>query len=330
MKVLVTGATGFLGSHTMEYLIATGFDTVGTGRNETVGNKLTAAGFSFIKASLEDSSAPELFCGVDAVVHCAALSAPWGRYEDFYLSNVVATEHVIEGCLKHGVKRLIHISTPSVYFDFKHQYQITENQPLPQPISHYVRTKWRAEQIALAASQAGLEVIVLRPRGIFGPGDTAIFPRLIREVRNGKLPVFGDGINEIDITYVENVSQAIFCALQAPASCSGNIYNITNDEPRPFFALVQQVFDAIGIPVRSKRIPFHVGYSAAVMFEWFYKLPWMSEKEPLLTRYTVGTLCFAQTLDISKAKQQLSYRPKIGIDEGIERFAEWWARRGQN
>lgn len=330
MKVLITGVTGFLGKTTAIYLKSKGYQVHGIGRNEHVGRELIQQGIVFIPMSLENPQSIHAFDGFEFVIHAAALSSPWGCYDAFYRSNVVGTKHVVNGCCAYGVKRLIHISTPSIYFDFKHQINIKEDAPLPNSVNHYTATKRQAEELVQKSVQNGLEAIILRPRGLFGPGDPSIFPRLIRAVKKGYLPIFGNGRNVVDLTYVVNASHAIFCAMISPKLFNGEVYNITNDDPQSLISLVRKVFDAICMSVKPKKIPFSVGFAVAYLLEQIYQLPLMQNKEPLFTKYTVGTLAFSQTLSIEKAKKELRYQPIVSIDEGIEHFAAWWKKHEVN
>ena len=217
--VLVTGATGFLGGAVCRLLHRRGWQVTGTGRNTAVGRELERDGIPFRRASLEEANATARLCtGQGAVVHCAARSSPWGRWEEFHAANVRATENLLRRAREAGVGKLVHVSTPSIYFDYRHRLDLTETSPLPaRPANAYAATKLAAERLALAAAAAGLPVIVLRPRAIFGPGDTTIFPRLLRAARAGRLPIIGDGRTLADLTYIDDAAEAVACALAAPA-----------------------------------------------------------------------------------------------------------------
>ena len=122
----------------------------------------------------------------DYIFHSGALSSPWGKYEDFYNANVLGTKHIIEGSQKYGIKRLIHVSTPSIYFYYDERQNVVENAKLPDTfVNHYATTKYMAEQAIDQAFTQGLPVITIRPRALFGPGDNAILPRLIKVCEKG-------------------------------------------------------------------------------------------------------------------------------------------------
>ncbi|RXZ79380.1 NAD-dependent epimerase/dehydratase family protein [Paenibacillaceae bacterium] len=332
MNVLITGATGFLGNNATCRLLAEGHQVTALGRNEAAGRRLAASGARFVPidlAVMTPELAAPLFAGQQMVIHCAALSSPWGAYDDFYQANVIATENVVRSCRAAGVERLIHVSTPSVYFDFREQTGITENSPLPRRSANaYAHTKRLAEAVVDAAFAEGLPVVTLRPRALFGPGDTAIFPRLMRANERGFVPLIGGGQALMDLTYIDNVTEALICCMRADAAVLGNKYNITNGEPTSLFELLQRIFGELGIPFRHRSIPYPLAYGAAGLMELGARMT-QSRKEPLMTRYTVGTLAFSQTLDISRAARDLHYRPQVTVEEGIRRFCSWWRSKGE-
>jgi nucleoside-diphosphate-sugar epimerase len=326
MKALVTGATGCLGRNLVTRLLNEGWKVHATGRNITVGALLEKQGAIFYKADLDDNKAIVKLCASkDVVFHCGALSSPWGKYQDFYSANVLGTKNVVEGCLKHNVKRLVHVSTPSIYFDFKEKHQIKEADDLPvKSVNHYAATKLEAEEVIdNAFKKHNLSVITIRPRAIFGPYDTAIMPRIIRAARKGKVPLINGGEALIDATYVENVVESLVLAASTSGDAVGKKYNITNGEPILLKELLQRSFVALGLPFNPKTIPYNVAYGMATIMETFASLPFIT-KEPVLTKYGVGVFSIGQTLDIEAAKKDLGYEPIVSMEQGINKFAKWW------
>ncbi|WP_341281852.1 NAD-dependent epimerase/dehydratase family protein [Paenibacillus sp. FSL H8-0537] len=325
MNILVTGATGFLGENAVNRLLKEGHSVTAAGRNQEAGERLIEAGATFLQLDLATSQMREAIAGHDAVFHCGALSAPWGKYRDFYASNVIGTRNVIQGCLEHKVQRLVHVSTPSIYFDYRHRFNIAEHEPLPKSaVNHYAATKLLAEQeVDRAYREQGLRVVTIRPRALFGPGDTAIFPRLLRANDKRFIPMFGSGQPLVDITYVDNVTEALMRCLYADPIVLGQKYNITNGEPVQLWEAMTRLFELLNKPMRTKKIAYPAAYSTASLLELVAKLPGLAQ-EPLLTRYTVGILAFSQTLSIEKAQRELGYRPLVSVEEGLRRFAAWW------
>lgn len=323
MRVLVTGATGFLGKQLTLRLHQLGWDVLATGRNLTEGERFKDQGISFAYADLENENTIVSLCkGREIIFHCGAFSSPWGPYETFYQSNVLGTKHVIRGCQKHGVGRLVYVSTPSIYFNYRNRLLISEQDPLPlKKVNAYATTKWIAEQEIDLAYQEGLSVVTIRPRALFGPGDRTILPRLLQANKAGALPLIKNGKVLLDVTYVENVVDALLLCATSGVHTLGKKYNITNDDPVYIGDFLNQLLDRLEEPKHFKSMSYITAYTVATLMEFAAVI---SKKEPVLTRYTVGLLGKNQTLDIGAAKNELNYVPRVNIAEGIERFATWW------
>ncbi len=325
MHVLVTGGTGFLGQHLVRKLLAEGHTVALMGRTMSPAQALLDAGARPLVLDLCDNVGVQAACqGMDVVIHAGALSAPWGRKADFYAINVGGTEAIIAGCLKHGVRRLIYISSPSVVFDGRDQHNAREDVPYPQRFtSTYSESKKIGEDRVRAATREGLETVIVRPKAIFGPGDQALLPRLIAAARQGRLPQIGDGQNRVDLTYVENVVHALCLALSAPAVV-GKVYTITNDEHVMLWEVIRQVLQRLSLPVNLRHVSLRAVLLVASMLEARAAL---TGQEPLLTRYSATILARTQTYDISAAKRDLAYTPLVSIEEGIERTLSAWEER---
>lgn len=319
MHVLITGGTGFLGRHTARLLLGRGYAVRLLGRNFSACADLIAAGAEACPADLRNPAALAAACaGVDAVVHAGAISAPWGPPADFYAVNVAGTAHLIAACRRAGVRRLVHISSPAVIFSGRDVELATEAAPYPRRFSSaYARSKKLAEDLVRAA---GLPAVILRPKAIFGPGDTALLPRIVAAARRGRLPQIGAGRNLVDLTYVENVAHAIELALTAEAAV-GRTYHITNAEHVPLWPLIRDVLARLGISARLPAVPLPAMLALAAALEAGATL---TRREPLLTRYTVGVLGRTQTYDIAAARRDLGYNPPISVAEGVERTLLAW------
>jgi nucleoside-diphosphate-sugar epimerase len=183
-----------------------------------------------------------------------------------------------------------------------------------------------AEKRIDEAFRHGLPVITIRPRAIFGPGDRTILPRLLERLQKGGLRVIGDGKNIADFSFVENVVDAILLCVDAPVHALGKKYNITNGEQIVLWDLLNKTAEAFGYAALQKHIPYRAADALARIFETVCALL-PNQPEPPLTRYTVGILAVSFTLDISAARQELGYRPRISIEEGIEKYIKWWKEK---
>ena len=320
--ILVTGATGFLGGHLVSTLLEQGNKVRATGRNLKAGLELSARGADFVPVDLRDRGPTLGACrGAWAVVHAGALSSAWGRYRDFHETNVTGTENVIAGCLAHGVDRLVYISSPSVISCHAVQCGLRESHPLPETfVSDYSKTKALAETRVQAARDSGLKTVILRPKAIYGPGDQAIFPRIVEAVSKGRFPILGDGNTVTDVTHVEDVVQAILLALESEKAV-GKIYHITGGQEVNLLEVVRLIIDRMGYPPLKRRIPVERAMLVAGMVEDTWRRLRL-KGEPPLTRYKVSIMGYSQTYDISAAKRDLGYEPRVTWQEGVTRFLD--------
>lgn len=324
-KVLVTGATGFLGKYVVEELVEHGYQVRAFGRNRAIGQSLVNASVTFIQGDLTNQEDLTKACQeMDMVVHAGALSTVWGPWEDFYQTNVLGTKYVLEACRKANIERLVYVSSPSIYAAPRDQLDIKESDaPQENRLNNYIRSKLASEK--LFKDYPDVSSVILRPRGLFGIGDTSILPRVLNLSQKIGIPLIGDGRQLMDMTCVENVALAIRLALETPQA-AGEVYNITNGEPRAFRNLIEETLRGLGYPIRYRKIPAPLVSVISSSLECIYKSLKL-KGEPALTRYTYYLLRYSQTLDISKAERDLGYRPKITISEGIEQYVQDYRKR---
>ncbi|WP_298769964.1 NAD(P)-dependent oxidoreductase [uncultured Shewanella sp.] len=318
MKAIITGATGFLGSHLVKYLEEQGYQVLALGRNETKGRTLNSAQTRFKMVDLTlKSDVISGFETADVIFHCAAFSSAWGAAEAFYLANVEATRHVLMAAKHHKIKRCVYVSSTSVYFDFTDKLDIKESQVLTSGFANeYAKTKYLGEQVML--NECGdTEVVIIRPRGIIGEGDNSIFPRILNLLDKGFFPLMDQGRALVDITYVKNVAHALYLAGKKP-KINKHCFNISNDEPMTVKALVDLLTLHANKTVRFLPMSYALLANIARVLETIAKA--FDTKEPLLTCYGAGLLAKSQTLDISAAKTILGYRPIYRLEHAIVQY----------
>jgi nucleoside-diphosphate-sugar epimerase len=256
------------------------------------------------------------------------MAAPWGPREQFILHNVTATQRLLDAATRAGtVRRFIHVSSPSIYFRQRDQFDIGErfSPPATWP-TWYGESKWLGECEVTRPEYRHLQPVILRPRAVFGPGDNAIAPRLLAAAQRGYFPLVSGGRALIDVTCIDNVVDAVELALRAPNSLAGQAFNITNGAPLSVGALVREWFDALGVRVRYVGLPRGLGSSLAALSEWLARRR-PGQPEPRITRYGLGLLSYSQTLSIDAARRELGYTPRLSTSAGIAQHASWHARQ---
>ena len=314
----MTGATGFLGGALVRKLLAAGHEVVALGRQAEALLKLVRDGAQAIKCDLaKQADLPEPIAA-DVFVHCAALSSPWGRYADFDAANVAGTQAALAMAKAAGVKRFVHVSTPSLYFRFQDQTALREDAPLPAPVNAYAATKWQAEELVI--KEGALDPVILRPRGLYGAGDTALMPRLLRVARKRALPLMRDGRAATDLTHVDDVVDAVIAAANA-GKVSQRVFNVSGGVALNVREVIERVGERAGVPVRWRSMPAPIVLGAVRLIEGLATIA-PGRPEPLTTAYSVALLAYTQTLDISRAKAVLGWTPRVGFEEGLARTFE--------
>ena len=329
MKVLVTGGAGFLGSALCRVLLARGDEVRSFQRTHSTA--LDAMGVVQVLGDLADADAVHRACeGQHAVMHNAAKAGAWGSFESYFDANVRGTEHVIAACRAHGIRQLVYTSTPSVTHSGRRPVQGGNEIDTPYGsgfTAPYPATKLIAEKLLLAANDATLACVALRPRLIWGPGDTQLLPRLVDRARAGRLRFIDGGHNRMDTTYIDNAAHAHLAALdqlRPGSACAGRAYFISNGEPMASRDIVNALLRAAGVPTVEKSIPFGVAYAAGAVLETAWRMFSLSG-EPPMTRFLAEQLSTPHWYDISAAARDLGYQPQVSIAEGLRRTAEWWA-----
>lgn len=323
MRVLVTGGGGFLGKALVKRLLSQGHTVRSLSRGDYPELRKLGVGthqgdiaeYRYVHRAVADC---------DLVYHVAAKAGAWGSYEDYYAANVMGTQNIIEACLAHGVKYLVNTSSPSVIFAGRDQEGNDESTPYPDTyLAHYPKTKAIAERMVMEADSERLKTVSLRPHLIWGPGDTQLIPRLVSRATQGTLKFVGSGTKRIDAVYIDNAVDAHILAgtkLMHGGNCAGKTYFITNDDPWPFEQIVNGILIAAGVPAVTKHVPASVAYAAGAALERIYTLL-QKKQEPPMTRFIARQLATAHWYDITNAKNDLGYIPKITMEQGLNQLA---------
>jgi len=325
-RVLVTGGSGFLGRAIAARLIARG-DRVRT-LARRFSPDLPPLGVEQQQGDIADAAVVEKACaGMDAVIHTAAKAGVWGPYETYYGPNVRGTQNVIAACRRQQVGLLVHTSSPSVVFTGSDMEGVDESTPYPDQFhAPYPETKALAEQAVRAAADGSLRTVCLRPHLIWGPGDPHLVPRIL--ARAGRLRRVGDGANRVDTIYIDNAAEAHILALDRLAErpeLSGRVYFISQDEPVPLWEMIDRILAAGGKPPVKRSISPGAASRVGAWCERLYRALRLAG-EPPMTRFVAAELATSHWFDISAARRDLGYAPKVSIDEGLERLAEWLKR----
>lgn len=325
-RVLVTGGGGFLGKAVVRLLVQRGRRVRTLSRNSYP--ELDKLGVEQVRADLADADAVMRACeDVEVVFHVGAKPGIWGKYTDFYRTNTVGTQNVIQACLKCGVSRLIYTSSPSVIFNGGNMEGVDESVPYPAHYeAHYPKTKALAEQAVLKAAREGLPTIVLRPHLIWGPEDNHLAPRLI--ARASKLRRVGDGTNKVDIVYIDNAAMAHILAeerLRDNPGLSGRIYFISQNDPIELWRMIDLILAAGGKPPITKSISPALARLIGLICEQLYTI-FRIKSEPPMTRFLAGELATSHWFDIGAAQRDLGYQPEVSLEQGLARLKDWLNR----
>lgn len=312
MRVLITGVTGFLGGRLARQLVLSGHDVCGIGRNGKLLKPMAAIGVNAMQVDIHGLNAYDVRHPPEVVVHCAGLSSPFGALSDFERANVLGTRKMVELALEWDVKRFVHISSPTVYAQLKDQPDVDEASTLPAPINYYAQTKRQSEDMLAPIWERS---VVLRPRGLYGQGDTSLLPRLMRAVQAGPIPVLRGGEAKTDITHISDVVRSVVAAMNAPDDACGEVYNISGPEKLRVLSVIEQAAELSGLAVRFKSVPFGPALALARVSDfWSHKV---SQKEPRISPYVLSLLGFEQTLNKQKALNKLNWEPKVSFEEGL-------------
>jgi nucleoside-diphosphate-sugar epimerase len=338
--VFITGASGFIGGRLAARLLDEGREVRLLARRPLP--ELEKLGAEIVHGDLADSAALQRGCaGAGTVFHVAGRVGVWGPARDFFAVNVAGTQNLLAACRVTGVPRLVYTSSPSVVYDGGDLRGVNESAPLcTRAPCAYPTSKAAAERLVAAAHGPDLATVSLRPHLVWGPGDQNLVPRLLARAREGRLRIIGSGRNRVDLTHVTNVVDAHLRAEEAldtgtpPAFSAsgarppgGRAYFITNGEPVVLWDWINGFLRAVGQPEVTRHISLPAAYLAGGLLE----LLWRGlgrRGEPPMTRFIAREMATDHWFDISAARRDLGYCPRVSMAEGTAELADWY--RAQN
>ena len=263
--------------------------------------------------------------GVDTVFHLAGLMGVWRPMADYRAVNVQGTVNVALAALGAGVRRMVHVSSWTVY-GMGLRSPAREDAPLRPFAEPYSVTKVESEAVIrrLVASR-GLQAIIVRPDTFYGPGDRVHFERMADRLKNGTALVIGSGRNVLPFMYVSDVARGLVLASQATRAV-GQVYNIAGDRPITQEQMLRAIADAIGARPARLHVPYLLMFAGASAAEGASALL-MPRRKPPVTRLAVNIFGTSNPHDAEKARTELGFQPKVSLEEGVRLTAEWYLGR---
>jgi nucleoside-diphosphate-sugar epimerase len=320
MRVLVTGGSGFVGRALLGQLRAEGHAVRALVRSDEAQRSVEAQGAQAVLGDLSEQAALKAACeGVDHVVHLAALVRDSGPRRQFYEVNVEGTRSLLEAARRAGGRRFVHMSSEAVLLDGSPLIDADETRAIPEtPVGPYAWSKALAEKLVSAADRPGFTCVALRPRWIWGKGDTTLMPRLLEAVQSGKFAWIDGGGALTSTCHVRNVCAGIACALAPDAP--GGVYFLSDGEPISFRAFLESLLRAHGVEPPARRLPRWLALAAAGATEFAYAR-FTPSSTPPLTRTAVLLMAQQMTVNDSLARHVLKYRPVLSRQAGLSELA---------
>jgi nucleoside-diphosphate-sugar epimerase len=325
MKIAITGATGFAGSHVAAAFRADGHTLTLLARDP---QKLIAPlrACRVVKGDLLDgASLRELVRGADAVLHAAAYVGEWGKREQYFRTNVDGTRNMIDACAAEGVTRFLYFSSNSVYGDGAGDHvAVPEEAPLVKTGLYYCDSKVEAEQAVFAAHAAGrIVATAIRPAMIWGPRDRQFFPKIIDALKKGVMMYPGTGRKLAGLTHVENVVAVLRLCL-AKDVARGRVYNVDDDDRRTLRDLVHALCVRLKLKEPRLAVPTPIALALASASELVWRAVG-AKSTPLMTKLGIATMCYDNDVSVERARLELGYDPRDRFDERLDAYLQSYA-----
>jgi len=312
----VTGGSGFIGGRLIRRLASEGTRVRGLARSDAAAGKVAAAGAEPVRGDLGNLAALRAGAeGCSLAFHAAAAVLEWGPREAFVRANVDGTKNVLAACRQAGVARLVHVGTEAATNVGQPLVNIDETAPLrPDSKADYCATKAMAEQAVRAATGDGFETVVVRPRLVWGAGDTTILPGVIEAVHAGRFRWIGGGRHLTSTTHVDNVVEGL--QLGARRGRAGEAYFVTDGDPVVFRDFITDLLATQGVEIPDKGLPAGLAGVMAAGSEGVWRALRLKGTPPL-TRTAYWLSALECTIDISRARDELGYEPVRTVADGL-------------
>jgi nucleoside-diphosphate-sugar epimerase len=312
----VTGGSGFIGGRLIERLVGEGRKVRALARSDAAAAKVEALGAEAVRGELGDQAAMAAgAAGTTVAFHLAAHLGEYGDWEDFERGNVEGTRNTLAACAEAGVKRFVHCGTEAALMAGEPLVHVDETAPLrPDSRAPYPATKAKAELAVREANREGFETVAVRPRFVWGKGDTTLLPNMIETIEAGKWAWVGGGRNVTDTAHVDNVVEGL--VLAAEKGRHGESYFITDDKPVVFREFVSAMLETQGVEPPNRSLPAWAAAPMARACETAWKLLPL-KGEPPMTTFRSWLLTQECTIEIGKAKSELGYQPVVSHEQGL-------------
>ena len=312
----LTGGSGFIGGRLVSRLAGEGWTVRALARSDASERAVAELGAEPVRGDLDDPASIAAGAeGTDVAFHLAAHLGDYGRWEDFERGNVAGTQNTLDGCARAGVRRFVHCGTEAALMAGEPLVNVDETAPLrPDSPAPYPATKAKAEQLVRDANREGFETVVLRPRFVWGLGDTTLLPQMVEMVEAGRFVWVGGGGQLTETTHVANVVEGLMLA--ASAGSPGEAYFVTDGEPVVFREFVSDLLRTQAVEPPTRSIPAWLGGAMTTVGEPAWRLLPLPGRPPL-ARFAYWILTQECTIDDSKARRELGYSPPVTRAEGL-------------
>jgi nucleoside-diphosphate-sugar epimerase len=314
MRVYVTGGSGFIGQHLLRALAARGDEVRAMARSDRSAALVRELGAEPSRCDLETVVAEDL-TGCDAVVHAAAYVEPYGPRERFETLNVGGTQRVLDAAGEAGCARFIHVGTEAVLFCGPPLEDVDETHPYPAEHRFlYSETKAEAERRVLAANAEGFATLSIRPRFVWGPGDSTVLPQILEAAEAGAWLWMAKGRARTSTTHVTNLIDALLAALERGPG--GEAYFVADPGTRTMREFVEALAATRGVSLRDVSVPGWLGRGLAATVEGLWSLLGR-ENQPPITRLGAAMMSTTVTVRTDKARRLLGWEPRVSVAEGM-------------